>query len=180
MPAQHPPSTTRTPLWHAGALFHVSARFPRKPNAPRIDRLAGVLRNGLVAPACCQDGSISSDLNLVVNGTAVPYDSLVFLHQFGAKSWLYTIVEPGRFIVFVDPTIPVLTPEDMGKQWVILCQDEVYVRDRVGPESLVGVAVHLADVDSVRRDLIADFRRLGIPLYDIEGNVLWQLEWVRS
>jgi hypothetical protein len=72
--------------WHSGALFHVSTRYPRKPRAAGVDRLAGILRNGLLAPAYCPDGSVCSDLNLVVTGTAVPYDSLVFLHRFGPQS----------------------------------------------------------------------------------------------
>jgi hypothetical protein len=139
-----------------------------------VDRLAGILRNGLLAPASCPDGSVCSDLNLVVTGTAVPYDSLIFLHHFGPESFLYTLVEPGRFSVFVDPTIPVLTPEAMGDGWVVLCLDEVYVQDRIAPEDLTGVAVHPADADSVLRDLIADFRRLGIPLYGYDGDVLWE------
>jgi hypothetical protein len=128
----------------------------------------------LLAPASCPDGSVCSDLRLVVTGTPVPYDSLVFLHRFGPESYLYTISEPGRFSVFVDPAIPVLTPEAMGADWVILCQDEVYVPGRVAPEDLTGVVVHPADADSVVADLIADFRRLGIPLYDYDGNVLWE------
>lgn len=164
----------RTSLWHLGALFHASTRYPRKPDGPRVDRLAGILRNGLVAPACCRDGSVCSDLRLIVTGTAVPYDSLVFLHRFGPLSAIYTLGEPGRIMVFVDPAIPVLTPEGMGADWVVLCQDEVYVRDRVAPEHLTGVAVDRADADSVTRDLLADFRRLGIPLYDSDGTVLWQ------
>ena len=139
-----------------------------------VDRLAGILRHGLLAPASCPDGSVCSDLNLVVTGTAVPYDSLVFLHRFGPESFIYTMSSPGRFSVFVNPAIPVLTPEDMGDPWVILCQDEVYVRDRVAPEYLTAVAVHPADADSVVRDLMADFRRLGIPLYDDDANVLWE------
>ncbi len=67
-----------------------------------------------------------------------------------------------------------LTPEAMGASWVMLCQDEVYVRGRVAPEDLTAVAVHHEDADSVVGDLIADFRRLGIPLYDYDENVLWE------
>jgi len=163
----------RKVLLRAGDLFHVVTRYPRKPKMPKVDRLAGILRQGLVAPACCEDGSVYSDLNIVVTGAPVPYDSLVFLHRFGPQSSLYTIIEPGRFMVFVDPSIPVLTPQDMGRNWAILCRDEVYVRDRVAPESLTGVAVHPADGDSVMNDLMADFRRVGIPLYDYYGNVLF-------
>ena len=166
--------TSRTSLWRPGTLFHAATRYPRKSNVSRIDRLAGILRNGLIAPAGCPDGSVCSDLHLTVTGTDVPYDSLIFLHRFGPQSFIYTIDEPGRFVVFVDPALPVLTPEAMGEHWIILCQDEVYVRDRIALENLIGVAVHRADADPVIRDLIADFRRLGIPLYDYQGNVLWQ------
>lgn len=177
MPGGGPVSPAKEPRpspWHPGALFHVSTRYPRKPRAARVDRLAGILRNGLLAPASCPHGSVCSDLNLVVTGTAVPYDSLVFLHRFGPESFLYTPDGRGRFSVFVDPAIPVLTPEAMGATWVVLCQDEVYVRGRVAPEDLTGVAVHHADADAVVRDFMADFRRLGIPLYDYQGNVLWE------
>src|SRR5437016_1094753 len=98
----------RTSLWNPGDLFHVAARYPRKPGAARVDRLAGILRHGLLAPASCPDGSVRSDLHLVVTGAAVPYDSLVFLHRFGPQSFLYTPEEPGRFAVFVDSALPVL------------------------------------------------------------------------
>lgn len=164
----------RTELWHSGALFHVSTRYPRNRRLARIDRLAGILRNGLLAPGSCPDGSVRSDLHLVVTGTEFPYDRLVFLHRFGPESYIYTLVEPGRFVVFVDPALPVLMQEAMGANWVVLCQDEVYVQDRIPPEHLLGIVVHPADAESVRRDFLADFQRLGIPLYDYEGNVLWQ------
>jgi hypothetical protein len=168
------PTEQRPSPWRPGALFHVSTRYPRKPQAAGVDRLAGILRNGLLAPAYCPDGSVCADLTLVVTGTAVPYDSLVFLHQFGTQSFIYTIGEPGRFTVFIDPAIPVLTPEAMGASWVVLCQDEVYVRGRVAPEDLTGVAVHHEDASSVVGDLIAEFQRLRIPLYDYDGKVLWE------
>jgi hypothetical protein len=168
------PEARRPSPWHLGALFHAATRYPRKRKAARVDRLAGILRNGLLAPARCPDGSVCSDLNLVVTGTPVPYDSLVFLHRFGPESYIYTMSEPGRFSVFVNPAIPVMTPETMGDCWVMLCQDEVYVRDRVAPEELTGVAVHPADADSVLADFIDDFRRLGIPLYDTDGNIRWE------
>jgi hypothetical protein len=167
-------SESQVTLWQPGNLFHATTRYPRRPDAAGVDRLAGILRNGLEAPACCRDGSVYSDLNLVVTGAAVPYDSLVFLHRFGPQSFIYTLGGPGRFFVFVDPTIPVLTPENMGGKWVILCQDEVYVRERVAPENLIAIAVDRADADSVMSDLMADFRRLSIPLCDYYGNVLWQ------
>jgi hypothetical protein len=156
-----------------GPLPRVHPVLAKAPEA-RVDCLTGILRNGLLAPASCSDGSVCSELNLVVTGTPVPYDSPVFLHRFGSESFLYMFADPGRFIVFVDPAIPVLTQEAMGTAWVVLCQDEVYVRDRVAPEHLIGVAVHHTDADSVAGGLIADFRRLGIPLYDYGGNVRWE------
>src|SRR5262245_61021027 len=101
-------------LWQIGDLVHMTTRYPRKRGAPMVDRLAGILKHGLVAPAHCQDGSVRSDLNIVVTGCSVPYDSLVFLHCFRDVSYIYTMSDPGRFAVFLDPTIPVLTPADMG------------------------------------------------------------------
>jgi hypothetical protein len=163
-----------TALWHEGALFHVSSRYPRRPDLPRVDRLAGILRQGLVAPGCCEDGSVCSDLRLEVRGTDIPYDTLVFLHQFGPPSFLYIPMEPGRFAIFVDPALPVLTRQAMGTKWVVLSQDEVYVRDRVAPEHLIGIAVHRVEADAIMDEFGADFERLGISLYDIEGNLLWQ------
>jgi hypothetical protein len=176
MPESTPEARARKKLrtlWQSGDLFHVCARYPRKRGAPRIDRLAGILKRGLVAPAQCSEGSVFSDLTILVTGTAVPYDSLIFLHRFGRNSYLYTICEPGRFAVFVNPKIPVLTQKGMGSNWVILCQDEVYVRDSILLEELLAVAVHPADADSIRNELIADFRNAAIPLYDYDGNVLW-------
>src|SRR5438874_7890766 len=131
-----------TYLWNVGALFHSASRYPRRADARPVDRLAYILRHGLIAPAYCQDDSVCSDLHLEVTGTDVPYDSLVFLHRFGPPSYLYIPVEPGRFAVFVDPAVPVLTPAAMGTRWVVLSQEEVYVRDRIAPENLIGVAVH--------------------------------------
>src|SRR5262249_3593211 len=69
MPVRRPVSRAkerRPTLWQRGALFHVTTRYPRKARAARVDRLAGILRNGLLAPASCQDGSVFSDLNLLV------------------------------------------------------------------------------------------------------------------
>jgi hypothetical protein len=164
----------RTSLWQDGALFHSASRYPRRADARRVDRLAGILRNGLIAPACCEDGSVCSDLQLTITGTNVPYDSLIFLHRYGPRSSLYTWGEVGRFMVFVDPALPVMTPEDMGGKWVILCQDEVYVRDRIAPEWLTAVAVHRADSGSIRAEFTADFERLRIPLWTFDGEVIWK------
>jgi hypothetical protein len=160
-------------LWQYGDLFHATTRYPRRPTAPRIDRLAGILTKGLVAPGWCQDGSVRSDLHILVTGCSVPYDSLIFLHRYAAQSYIYTMYEPGRFAVFIDPTIPVLMAEEMGGNWVELCQDEVYVRHQVPLEKLIGIAVHPADADSVMSEFLADFQRLQLPLYDYDGTVLW-------
>jgi len=113
------------PLWQHGDLFHASTRYPRKPSAPKVDRLARILRCGLLAPAHCQEGLVLSDLSITVTGSSVPYDSLIFLHRFGSQSGIYIAREPGRFAVFIDPTIPVLTPESLEPDWVELCLDEV-------------------------------------------------------
>jgi hypothetical protein len=160
-------------LWQPGDLFHCATRYPRKPKAPKIDRLAGILRRGLLAPATCADGLVRSDLNIVCTGMAVPYDSLVFLHRYKEASFIYTVCDPGRFAVFVNPALAVLTEDDMGPNWCVLCQDEVYVRDRVDVESLTGIAVHPADAKSVLGAFLADFQRLAMPLYDYDGTVLW-------
>jgi len=160
-------------IWQPGDLFHIFSRYPRRPRALKVDRLAGVLKKGIVPPASCNDGSVCSDLNLVVIGLSVPYDSLVFLHQFGPQSAPYTIAEPGRLAVFIDPAMSVLTPEDMGPDWVVLCQDEVYVRGRVAREHFIGVAVHPVDADTVMEEFLLDFKRLGIPLYLYDGTAVW-------
>ncbi len=160
-------------LWQPGDLFHVFSRYPRRRGAPKSDRLAGILKHGILAPATCADGSVCSDLHILASGLAVPYDSLVFLHRFGAKSWLYTICDPGRLAVFIDPGIAVLTPEDMGADWPLLCQDEVYVRDRIEVHKILGIAVHPDDAGPVLTDFRADLRRLGIPLYLYDGKAVW-------
>ncbi|HXW28093.1 MAG TPA: hypothetical protein VEK55_01925, partial [Xanthobacteraceae bacterium] len=137
------------------------------------DRLAGILRHGLVAPAACADGTVCSDLNIICTGLDVPYDSLVFLHRYIDISYLYTICDPGRFAVFVDPTFPVLTPEDMGDNWPLLSQDEVYVRERIPVEKLTAVAIHEADADDILDKLLGEFQRLGLPLCGYDGQVFW-------
>jgi hypothetical protein len=159
-------------LWQVGDLFHVCTRYPRR-SGKKVDRLAGILKDGLLAPAHCRDGSVRSDLRLEVTGCSVPYNSLVFLHRFGELSYLYTICEPGRFAVFVDPHLPVLTQEQMGDNWVVLCMDEVYVRDGVPAEKLIGIAVHPDDAEGILRELAGEFQSAAMPLYTYDGNILW-------
>jgi hypothetical protein len=103
-----------------------------------------------------------------------PYDRLVFLHRFGPQAAIYTVCDPGRFMVLLDPATPMLTPESMGENWCLLCQDEVYVKDRVPVGSLIAVIVHPVDADAVMTECLADLRRLDIPLYDSDGQVHWQ------
>jgi hypothetical protein len=160
-------------LWQPGDLFHNFSRFPHRPDGPRVDRLARILANGLIAPASCDDGSVRSDLNIVVIGAPVPYDSLVFLHRFGPKSGLYLWSRPGHFTVLVEPSVPVLTPQDMGKNWMIACRDEVYVRDQIAPQYLSGLVVDPADVDGVLKKFLPKLRALGMPVYLMNGTVVW-------
>lgn len=160
-------------LWQPGDLFHNFSRFLKRPDIPRVDRLAQILTKGLVAPASCDDGSVRSDLNIVVIGAPVPYDSLVFLHRFGQKSGIYLSSRPGHFTVLVEPSVPVLTPQDMGPNWMIACMDEVYVRDRIAPQNLGGLVVHPADVDGVLKDFLPNLGALGVPVYLMDGTVIW-------
>jgi hypothetical protein len=159
-------------LWQHGDLFHVATRFPRKETAPRIDRLTAILRNGLIAPARSA-GEVISDLNLTVLHCEPAYDDFIFLHRYGPMSWLYTISEPGRFAVFVDPQFPVLTVQQMGDAWPELCQDEVYVRGYVPADCFLGVAIHPVEVDSVLAAVQSELERLALPLYDYDGRMLW-------
>ena len=160
-------------LWQRDDLIHFATRYPRKKDVPKVDRLAAILREGLVAPAASSDGTVSSDLNILADGMALPYDSLVFLHRFGDKSFIYTITEPGRFGVFVEPSLPVITPQDLGPDWALLCQDEVYVQDRVPPERLIALVVNEADAQAVLAEFQAELERLALPLYLYDGTVVW-------
>jgi hypothetical protein len=54
--SKNTPSSERRSLWHTGCLFHATTRYPRNAKSPRVDRLAGILRHGLLAPAQCPDG----------------------------------------------------------------------------------------------------------------------------
>ncbi len=160
-------------LWQPGDLFHNFSRFPRRGGRPKVDRLAQILTNGLVAPASCEDGLVRSDLNIVVIGAPVPYDSLVFLHRFKEISGIYLFPQPGHFTVLIDPSVPVLTPQDMGKHWAVMSRDEVYVRDRIALEYLSGLVVDHADVEGVMKKFLPKLRALGIPVYLMGGTVIW-------
>lgn len=160
-------------LWQRGDLFHNFSRFPQRPDAPKIDRLSAVLANGLVAPASCNDRSVVSDLRIYAFGSATPYDSVVFLHRLGPESGLYINDTPGKFTVFLDPSIAVLSPEDMGDSWPVMCVDEVYVRDKIPPEQIVGIAVHMSDAQGILSEFHSALRSKAIPLYLNSGELLW-------
>jgi hypothetical protein len=49
----------------------------------------------------------------------------------------------------------------------------VYAHEGIAPEKLIGVAIHPADAEAVLRELVTNFHRLHLPLYDDAGNVLW-------
>ena len=163
-------------FFREGMLFHNVSRYPRRDDAKPVDRLASILRNGLVAPASCSDGSVCSDLHITVINSGIPYDSVVFLHRYRpAVSWLYTMSGPGRFTVFVDPDFPVLNPEDI-ENWAVLSQSEVHVRDRVPPERFIGMYVDQSEAVSILGEFRADFERLRIPLCAYSGEVIWHPE----
>ncbi len=138
-----------------------------------MDRLARILEHGLIAPASSTDGSVRSDLNINVIGAPVPYDSLVFLHRFKDISGIYLFPRPGHFTVLIDPSVPYLTPQDMGKHWAMLSQDEVYVRDRIAPEHLCGLVVDDADVEEVMKKFLPRLHALGMPVYLMDRTVIW-------
>ncbi|MFM9965816.1 MAG: hypothetical protein ACKV2Q_31935 [Planctomycetaceae bacterium] len=172
--SEHSPERTKLrPIWQRGDLFHNFQRYPRRRDAKKVDRLASILANGLVAPGLCSDGSVCSDLHITVTGLSQPYDRLVFLHLFGDQSSIYTISDPGRVTLFVDPELEFLTHEDMGTHWPLLCQDEVYVRDRIPVEKIIAVVAHRADADSILAEFRAEFQRLGIPLYRDDCTIAW-------
>ena len=160
-------------LWQRDDLVHFTTRYSRKPTAQPVDRLAAILRDGLVAPAASADGSVCSDLSILAEGMAVPYDSLVFLHRFGDQSFIYTISAPGRFGVFVEPSLPVITPQDLAPNWVVLCRDEVYVKERVAAEKFIALVVHPDDAQAVLTEFQSELERLALPLYLYDGTVVW-------
>lgn len=98
---------------------------------------------------------------------------LPLLRQQGESSGNYTWITPGRSIVFVEPDLPVITQADMGKKWLVLCRDEVYVRERVAVEKLIALVVHNEDAESVPSESLPELQRLEIPLYLCDGTVVW-------
>jgi hypothetical protein len=159
--------------WQLGTLFHVFSRYPRRPEAVRIDRLASVLRHGLIPPALDPQGRVISDLRLQVTGCSRPYDSIVFLHEFGGDSALYLPRTPDTICCFVDRSVPIIRPQPLQPNWVVLCRDEVYVDRVISPQQLIGIAVAPQVAKAVCEELEPEFRRLALPLYDFSGRVQW-------
>lgn len=58
----------------------------------------------------------------------------------------------------------------------MLSQDEVYVRDRIPPEQLSGLVVDHADVEEVMKKFLPRLHALGMPVYLMNGTVLWPLD----
>jgi len=69
----------------------------------------------------------------------------------------------------------VLTPEDMGPDWVVLCQDEgLCCEGRVAKRAFHRRRLYNpVDADTVMEELLLDFKRLGIPLYLYDGTAVW-------
>lgn len=162
-----------TPLWQPGDLFHNAQRYAQRPDGPPIDRLALILERGLVAPAACDDGTVRSDLKIVVTGAPLAYDNLVFLHRFDRHSGLYLLSQPDFFTVLVESSVRVVTPASLGPSWPVLSADEVYVETRVEPRYLRGLIIHPQDREGVLKSFQLRLHELAIPLYRLDGAVLW-------
>jgi len=124
-------------LWHSGALFPcVQALSPRNP---RVAVSIGL--QAFYGTDCSRRPPARMVPSVRISICSNRYRCA--LRPIGLSSSLWPSVlhlhldEPGRFVVFVDPAILVLTPEAMGANWVVLCQDEVYVQDRIAPEHLI-------------------------------------------
>jgi hypothetical protein len=162
-----------TTLWQPGMLFHLFSRYPRRPGAARIDRLAAVLKRGLIPPALDAQGTVISDWRLQVTGSSRPYDSFVFLHEFGDDSILYLPQSSDTICCFVDRSAPIVRPEALLPDWDMLCRDEVYADSIISPQQLIGIAVDPEVVQAVYEELATEFHRLALPLYDFSGSVYW-------
>lgn len=49
----------------------------------------------------------------------------------------------------------------------------IIFRNRIAPQYLGGLVVHPADVDGVLKDFLPNLRALGVPVYLMNGTVLW-------
>ena len=167
-----PQSGTFNDLFTPGALFFRTERYAREPGHPKIDRLASILEWGICAPSTRivpnrSMVAMGDDMNL-----AVPYDSVVFLHQYGPASEIYLLGAPGTLIFVLNPALPFKTREQMGENWPSLAQDEVYVCERVPVEAITAVVADYRDAEAVMDELGEQLAELEIPLFDNYGRCL--------
>lgn len=159
-------------LWKPGNLFFNTSRYSRKKGYEHIDRLAEILRKGLIPPALDMEGTVVSDLNITVIGAKYNYSEVVFLHLFGDNSYLYIPFQDDKLCFFVDPETKFIT-NGADIRWPLLCIDEVYVPRIIEPKELIGIAVAPNTLKDVYNQFHQDFKRLSLPLYDFSGKVFW-------
>lgn len=120
-----------------------------------VDRLANVLEHGLIAPAHDRSESVVSDTagKLVVVNTVVPYDSVIFLHQFDPSvSRRYLWQDNESVIVILGPDTPIKTRDEMDETWPVMCEDEVYSLDPIPPSSIQTVLVPAGQLGAVHNE----------------------------
>ena len=169
-----------TELWQPGSLFHNFSRYPERVDVPRVDRLALVLEQELVAPSTSKDGAVTQNISIMVHGSSVAYDSLVFVHRLNEHSGLYLNSRPGHFTVLLEPSLAVLAPEDMGPNWPVMCDDEVYVRNPIEPHHFRGLVIHPAGAAEVLSTFLPKLEARALPVCTLDGAVLWPFPGVTS
>jgi len=162
-------------IWTEGTLFHLTSRWPQKYESSRADRLVSILELGLISPGLDPQNPIAiSDINITVEGSHIPYDSVVYLHRFALPHSIYYLPRhDDTLCFFVDSEIPVWEPKDMGYAWPIICQDEVYVPNQIPRERITGLAISIGAFDIVRSEYGESIAASNIPLYtfDLAGNI---------
>lgn len=161
------------PLWQQGDIFHNFSRYPTRSDLPRVDRLACMLEKGLVPPSLDPTRDAVSDLRIVITGSETPYDSVIFLHQMSKNSGIYITSKPGHCTVLIDQTLRLLTKEDMGAGWPVLSPYEKYYKGIIPPEKFTGLVVHPNDASAIVKEFQRELRRLVLPVYAVDGRVLW-------
>ncbi len=127
-------------LWrHGETLFHNFSRYPE--TGKYKDRLLSVLERGLLAPAHVRDGSVTSDLagHFTVKGTDIPYDSVIFLHQFSRDLSLPYLISHDEVSILINPEVEVQTQDQMGDGWPHISLDEVYSLEPIPPERFIAI-----------------------------------------
>ena len=158
-------------LWKPGDLFHNFSRYSKHP--PWTDRLPSILRNGLIPPALDSSGLVVTDVGDKVMGADYKYDELIFLHQFGTDSEKYIPNRRETITCLINPHVPYLTKGDMGRKWKTWSDDEVYVPRIIEPEEFIGFAVDERELKKIFDEFGNDFKQLGLPLYNFDGEVFW-------